>query len=182
VASVSDERCFWSFAVGEPRGGSIEGKAYDQDPRIGPQGYIPKHDPNDPRQADPFEPNLPKRAENEQTSAFFTHNGQKMFLKSQLEGPGKIFYNPDRSNVEQAALHVEGHAAGYMLKNNLKEMTITINNRMGPCRTCREQVAEMLLPGRKLNVNWTDRHRNRWTTVFEGGKGWETIPWKNPVQ
>ena len=83
-------------------------------------------------------------------------NGMSISLTSGRNGPGEIWYDPTRPAVNQAATHVEGHAAAIMVENQIREMTITINNRNGPCGNCMRQLPERLPQGYVLNVRWLD--------------------------
>lgn len=90
------------------------------------------------------------------THAVADVNGKELFFKSQKEGPGKRWYKEGIQANFQSATHVENHAAGYMIDNNIKVMTITINNIKGPCRRCLTDVPKRLPEGSVLYVKWKD--------------------------
>jgi hypothetical protein len=96
-------------------------------------------------------------------------NGQEIFLQSQAEGPGSKWYDPTQPAINQAATHVEGHAAGVMIDNGLTEMTVTINNRLGPCNACLKQIPGMLPTGSTLYVRWMDMFNVIHVTPIPGG-------------
>ncbi len=47
-------------------------------------------------------------------------------------------------------------------------MTVTINNRLGPCGVCKNQIPDLLPQGSTLNVKWMDRNGVTQTTPIHG--------------
>jgi RHS repeat-associated protein len=115
--------------------------------------YSPDHLPGF---GDQLDPRLPTRSSGDPTNGVIDLDGQKILLESQVEGPGERWYDPEIPAVDQAATHVEGHAAGIMVDNGLSELTVTINNSRGPCPICTSQIPDMLPSGATLNVRWMD--------------------------
>jgi hypothetical protein len=121
--------------------------------RANPSNYNPQHTAS---AADPLDQRLPNRNNQGSTQGIIDYNGMSISLTSGRNGPGEIWYDPTRPAVNQAATHVEGHAAAIMVENQIREMTITINNRNGPCGNCMRQLPERLPQGYVLNVRWLD--------------------------
>ena len=125
-----------------------------------------------PSQADVFDPRLPARkppgTKPNPTHGITEVNGQEVFFKSGVEGPGSRWYDPSKPAINQAATHVEGHAAATMIDNGITDMTITINNRSGPCGNCLRQIPDLLPEGSTLNVRWIDADGNVHITPIPG--------------
>jgi hypothetical protein len=115
--------------------------------------YTPSHAVD---MGDVFDARLPARLTGQPTNGVIDIAGVEVYLKSGAQGPANRWYKPAEPAINQAATHVEGHAAALMVKNGITDMSVTINNRTGPCNVCKGQIPDFLPQGSTLNVRWQD--------------------------
>ena len=127
--------------------------------------YTPTHATN---AGDALDVRLPSRQPGQSTNGVLDVDGVEIHLRSGAQGPANRWYDPSRPAVNQTAAHVEGHAAALMVDNGITDMTVTINNRLGPCGVCQIQIPDLLPQGSTLNVRWMDRNGIVQTTPILG--------------
>ena len=128
----------------------------------GPSG---NHNPTHRADAgDAFDPRLPGRQTGQPTNGIIDVDGVEVHLQSGAKGPANRWYDPNKPAINQTATHVEGHATALMVDNGITNMTVTINNRTGPCNVCKGQIPNLLPQGSTLNVRWHYTHYpNPWS-------------------
>ena len=98
-------------------------------------------------------------------------NGDTIFFSSgTTTGPGGSWI-PETNNVSNfTGSHAEGHAAAYMVENELTELTITINHQGGPCNNCLSQLPDLMPADTVLTVNYVDKNGRPKTKIIRGRK------------
>lgn len=87
-----------------------------------------------------------------------------------LERLGRLINGMTQINplLTKHATHVEGQADALMVDNNVRNMTVTINHRDGPCPICRSQIRNLLPVGSTLSVKLVDVEGVTQTTLIHG--------------
>ena len=148
------------------RATALRGLRGGNDPLSSSSGnFTPKHVADF---GDAFDARLPLRQTGQPTNGVIDADGVAIYLKSGAQGPANRWYDSTKPAVNQTATHVEGHAAALMVDNGITNMTVTINNRLGPCGVCRNQIPDLLPQGSTLNVRWMDRNGVIQTTPIYG--------------
>lgn len=97
-------------------------------------------------------PALPERLGEGPTHGIF--NDKKMLVSGSSGGDAmEVFGSKINSLSKEAAVtltHVEGHAVAEMAKAGLKEATVHLNYKTGPCGFCQKGIPELLSKGQKL--------------------------------
>ena len=100
-------------------------------------------------------------------------NGPLFFVSSET-GPGSTYIDSSTGAPASnySGSHVEGHVAALMREHGIAHLTVTINNRDGPCGTCLgasdSSVGNILPVGSSLTVRYMDEGGHIRTRVIQG--------------
>ena len=130
--------------------------------------YAPDPTPAHPA---PIDPRLPDRVSGDATHGVVDAPNGTLFFISSATGPGAAFI-PAPPEINYSGSHVEGHVAALMVQYGITNLTVTINNRAGPCATCQgnslSSVGAILPVGYTLSVRYMDENGSIQTDIIHG--------------